>query len=51
VFLGASYDPSRGPAFSRGYHADGPYPKDIFAKRPFRKAIFAKQEAAADHGH
>jgi hypothetical protein len=51
VFLAASADPSVGVPFSRGYHTDGPFPKDVFAARPFRKALFEKREAAEERGH
>jgi hypothetical protein len=51
VFLAASADPSAGIPFSRGYHTDGPFPKDVFAARPFRKALFEKNEAAEEHRH
>jgi hypothetical protein len=44
VFLGASPDPSVGPTFAGGYRTDAHYPKDVFALRPFRKAIFEKSE-------
>ncbi len=39
VFLAASYDPSIGPTIARAYRTDGHYPPDIFALRPFRKAV------------
>ena len=53
VFLGASADPSAGPSFGRGYRTDGPFPTDVFALRPFRKALVEKREAAEErrHGH
>jgi hypothetical protein len=45
VFLAASPDPARGPAFARGYRTDGPHVPDVFSLRPFRKALFEKKEA------
>jgi hypothetical protein len=42
VFLGASPDPSAGPAFSRGYRTDGSHVPDVFSVRPFRKALWEK---------
>jgi len=46
VFLAPSYDPSVGPTLARSYRTNGPHVPDVFALRPFRKAIIEKQEAA-----
>ena len=45
VFLGASPDPSAGHPFARGYRTDGPHVTDVFALRPFRKALFESRDA------
>ena len=44
VFLAPSADPSAGPSIARNYRTDGPHVPDVFAIRPFRKAILEKKE-------
>jgi hypothetical protein len=45
VFLAPSYDPSVGPTIARSYRTGGHYPPDVFALRPFRKAVIEAKEA------
>ncbi len=50
VFLAPSYDPSVGPTVARAYRTEGHYPPDVFALRPFRKAVIeAKEVKEAGH--
>jgi hypothetical protein len=44
VFLAPSADPSQGAPISQNYRADGPVVPDVFALRPFRKAVLEKKE-------
>jgi len=46
VFLGASPDPGVGPSINYTYRTEGPFPKDVFALRPIRKAVLEKREVA-----
>ncbi|MBM3980386.1 MAG: hypothetical protein FJ304_08880 [Planctomycetes bacterium] len=57
LFLASSNDPSRGPTMAKLYSPEGPRVTDVFALRPFRKAVLAKHEddekrkhAAEGHG-
>ena len=45
AFLAPSADPSAGPSLARSYRTDGPHVPDVFAIRPFRKAVLEKKEA------
>ena len=49
VFLAPSDHPGRGIPISWNYRAEGPRVTDIFALRPFRKAVLEKREDAEDH--
>lgn len=51
VFLAMSPDPSRGPAVANGYRTDGPPVPDVFALRPFRKAVLEKKEDTTERKH
>lgn len=53
VFLAPSNDPSRGYPINWNYIAEGPRVTDIFAIRPFRKAVLEKHEDIEErkHGH
>ena len=44
VFLAPSANPAAGPSIARNYRTDGPHVPDVFAIRPFRKAILEKKE-------
>ena len=44
VFLAPSANPAAGPRIARNYRTDGPHVPDVFAIRPFRKAILEKKE-------
>ena len=44
VFLAPSADPSRAPSIARAYRTDGPHVPDVFAWRPFRKAVLEKKD-------
>ena len=48
VFLAPSADPSAGVSIARTYRTDGPHVPDVFAIRPFRKAILEKKEDIAE---
>ncbi len=57
LFLAPSDDPSRGRDFARGYSPEGPRVTDVFALRPFRKAVLEtradrekRTHAAEGHG-
>ena len=50
VFLAPSADPSAGASIARNYRTDGPRVPDVFAIRPFRKAILEKKEDIAERG-
>ena len=50
VFLAPSADPSAGPSLARSYRTDGPHVPDVFAIRPFRKAVLEKKEALEERG-
>lgn len=51
VFLARSPDPSAGTEFARKYRSEGPYVLDVFALRPFRKAILEAKEHAEEREH
>jgi hypothetical protein len=51
VFLAPSTDPSQGPPIYLGYVAEGRRVTDIFALRPFRKAVLEKREDAEEREH
>lgn len=51
VFLAPSDDPSRGRDFYRGYSAEGPRLTDVFALRPFRKAVLEKRADVEEKKH
>ncbi len=48
VFLAPSADPADGPSIARTYRTEGPHVPDVFAIRPFRKAILEKKEDIAE---
>jgi len=48
VFLAASPDPSLGSDYTRNYRTDGPRVLDVFALRPFRKAVLEKREVVEE---
>jgi hypothetical protein len=50
VFLAPSADPSHGSSITRNYRTDGAHIPDIFALRPFRKAVLEKKEDL-EHRH
>jgi len=49
VFLAPSADPARGSNVTRNYRTDGPHIPDVFAWRPFRKAVLEKKEDLGKH--
>ncbi len=51
VFLAPSDDPSRGHPIYLAYRSEGPRVKDIFAGRPFRKAVLEKREDVEERKH
>lgn len=51
VFLAPSNDPSRAAVFARGYWAEGPRVRDVFAIRPLRNGILAAREDAEMGAH
>ena len=51
VFLAPSTDPSRGYPINWNYRAEGPRVTDVFALRPFRKAVLELHEDAEHRKH
>jgi hypothetical protein len=51
VFLRPPADPSAAAPLVRSYRTDGRYPADVFALRPFRKAVIEQKEDAEKRRH
>ena len=51
VFLAPSNDPSQGRPIYLAYISEGPRVKDVYAGRPFRKAVLEKREDAEHREH
>jgi hypothetical protein len=48
VFLAPSADPACGPSIAQNYRTTGPHVPDVFAIRPFRRAVLEKKEGHHD---
>ena len=51
VFLAPSHDPSLGRPIYLAYNSEGRRVTDVFALRPFRKAVLEKREDAEERKH